>query len=123
MIRQHPDLALATVFIVCTLTSAICAKLGLSWPETLGAIAALLTCMAIGFCERTLKRSIPSLTLGGCAAAICGSAREEARKVRRFIIRNSIFGISCRGWRDDVTTENPRNPSVRAGWRQKRTDY
>lgn len=42
MIRQHPDLALATLFIACTLTSAICAKLGLSWPETLGAIAALL---------------------------------------------------------------------------------
>jgi hypothetical protein len=42
MIRQHPDLAFAAVFIGCTLTSAICAKLGLSWPETLGAITALL---------------------------------------------------------------------------------
>lgn len=43
MIRQHPDLAFAAAFIGCTLTSAICAKLGLSWPETLGAVIALLS--------------------------------------------------------------------------------
>lgn len=43
MIRKHPDLAFAAVFICCMLTSAICAKLGLSWPETLGAVIALLS--------------------------------------------------------------------------------